>query len=358
MNTDRRSVLKAGGMLAALGTTGFAGCSGFLGGGSDPEPADYRYDPSVLAETENKFFGTVDYAGLYEAREYLPESTRESFEEGGDSPVAPEEIETMTGVGGAQVSVGESTSSSVFGSLAILGSFGADAVATDLEDDGAEQLGEYEGFTLYENAEESSPGDIGDDETTAVAAVRDGVVVFGAAGREGEATASVTSREAAETMIDAGNGEVDRLEPNNERAAQLGDRFGDATMMLGGQIDPALVERATSEAQQGMATQFLTGFRAGGVGMTVDGETTTMTAIFLYTDAGTAEDSGVTELVELTSDRFVEENPGLDSLDAEYDGNAAVVTLEGETEAVFEEGSSVGPGSGLPAADLTGRPRF
>ncbi len=350
MNTDRRSVLKAGGVLAALGTTTLAGCSGLLGGG-DPGPADYRYDPSVLAETENKFFGSVDYAGLYEAREYLPESTRESVEGGEDSPVAPEEVETMTGVGGAQVSVGESTSSSVFGSAAILGSFGSDAVATTLEDDGAEQTGEYEGFTLYENVEESSPEGIDDDEGTAVAAVRDGVVIFGGGGRQGEATASVTGRQAAETMIDAGNGEVDRLEPNAERARQLGDRLGDATVMAGGQIDPALVELATAEAQQGMATQFVTGLRAGGFGMTVEEDTTTMTGLLLYTDATTAEDSGVKELVELTADQLVAENAGLDSLEAEYDGNAAVVTLEGETETIFEEGSSAGAGGGFAVVD-------
>lgn len=341
-------------MLAALGTTGLAGCSGILGGGGDPGPAEYRYDPSALAETENKFFGMVDYAGLYEARENFPESTRESFESAEDSPVPPEEIDAFTGVGGAQITMGEGSSATAFGSVALLGSFGADAVRADLEDDGAEQVGEYEGFTLYENAESSSPGDIGGEDTSAVAAVRDGVAIFGAGGSSSEASASVTGRQAAETMIDAGNGEVDRLEPNSERAQQLADRLGESNLMVGGQVDPGLVETAIQQSQGGAQTQFIEGIRAGGFGMTVDGETTTMNVVLLYTDAETAENSGVQELVDLASQQAVENNPGLDSVEAEYDGNAAVVTVEGETETIFEEGSSAAPGGGVAIAEPAG----
>ena len=351
MQTDRRSVLKAGGVLAALGTTGLAGCSGFLGGG-DAAPGDYRYDPSVLAETENKFFGNVDYAGLYEARENFPESTRESFESAEDSPVAPEEIDTFTGVAGAQIAIEDAPSSSVFGSMALLGSFEASAVQSDLEADGAQESGEYEGFTLYENVDESSPGDIADGgEGSAVAAVRDGVAIFGAAGSEGGSGAGVTGRQAAETMIDAGNGDVDRLEATSDRAGQLTDRFGDANVMVGGQVDPALVETAMAQGQQGAQTQFINGVRAGGFGMTVEGTTTTMTLALLYTDAERAENSGVQELADLASQQAVENNPGLDSVEAEYDGNAAVVTVEGETETIFEEGASAGTGGGLAVAE-------
>lgn len=353
MQTDRRSVLKAGGVLAALGMTGLAGCSGILGGG-DSAPADYRYDPSVLAETENKFFGSVDYAGLYKQRENLPESSRESFESAEDSPVPPEDIDSFTGVGGAQITIEGSSSATSFGSVALLGSFGADALQTDLTDDGAEQVGEYEGFTLYENAGDSSPGDIAGGDTAAVAAVRDGVAIFGGAGSSGEASTPVTARQATETMIDAGNGDADRLEPNSERAKQLTDRLGESNVMAGGQVDPALVETAMQMSQGGAQTQFIEGIRAGGFGMTVDGATTTMNVVVLYTDAETAENSGVQELADLASRQAVENNPGLDSVESEYDGNAAVVTVEGETETIFEEGSSAAPGGGVAIAEPAG----
>jgi hypothetical protein len=351
MQTDRRSVLKAGGLLAGLGTTGLAGCSGILGGGSDPGPADYRYDPSVLAETENKFFGVVDYAALYEARENFPESTRESFESADDSPVPPEEIDSFTGVGGAQITMGEGSSATAFGSVALLGSFGADAATTGLEDDGAEQIGEYAGFTLYENAGESSPDSIAGGDTRAVAAVSDGVAIFGAGGSSEEAATAVTGRQTVETMIDAGNGEVDRLEPNSERAQQLAERIGESNVVVGGQVDPALVETAMQQSQNGMQAQFVDGFRAGGFGMTVDGATTTMNLVLLYTDAGRAENSGVQELVDLAAQQAVENNPGLDSVEAEYDGSAAVVTVEGETETIFREGASSVPGGGFAIAE-------
>lgn len=354
MQTDRRSVLKAGGVLAALGTTGVAGCSGILGGGGTPGAADYRYDPSVLSETENKFFGTVDYAGLYEARESFPESTRESLESAEDSPVPPEDIDSFTGVGGAQISIEGGSSATAFGSVALLGSFEASAVRTDLEDDGAEQVGEYEGYTLYENAGDSSPSDIAGGETSAVAAIRDGVAIFGAGGASGEASTQVTGRQAAETMIDAGNGEVDRLEPNSERAQQLTDRLGESNVLVGGQVDPALVETAIRQSQGGAQTQFIEGVRAGGFGMAVDGATTTMNVVLLYTDAETAENSGVQELVDLAAQQAVENNPGLDSVEAEYDGNAAVVTVEGETETIFEEGSSAAPVGGAAVVEPTG----
>jgi hypothetical protein len=354
MQTDRRSVLKASGIAAALGATGLAGCSGFLGGGGEPGPADYRYDPSELTDTENKFYGIVDYAGLYEARENFPESTRESLESSEESPVDPADIDTLTGVGGAQVSMGEqSASSTVFGSLVLLGSFDQSTVEQDLQENGAQETGEYEGYTLYENAGGSSPssaGSMGNASTTA--AVRNGAAVFGAVGSQDETNADITGEQAARVMIDASNGNVGRLEENSERVQSLNSRLGETNMTMGGQIDPALVETAMQQSQGGgMQTQFIEGIRAGGFGMTVEGETTTMNAVFLYTDADRAENSGVKELVDLASQQAVEENPGLDSVEAEYDGNAAVVTVEGATETVFEQGTSAGPGGGFAVSD-------
>lgn len=344
-------------MLAALGTTGLAGCSDILGGG-DPGPAEYRYDPSVLVETGVEFFGTVDYAGLYEARQYLPESEREFFEGAEDAPVSPDKIDTVTGVGGAQVAVGESSSAAVFGSVAVLGSFGSEAVALDLGDDGAEEIGEYEGFTLYKSVDGDSLGDIPEEEGTAVAAVQDGLLVVGAVGSGGETPAPVTNRQVTEAMVDAGNGDIDRLNPNSEYATQLSDRIGDATVMAGGEVDPDLIEQATAGTGEGsgasMATQLVEGVRAGGFGMAVENATTTVTGLVIYTDAETAENSDVTELVDLTAEQAVAENPGLDSVEAEYDGNAAVVTVEGETETIFEQGGAAGAGGALAVGNPAG----
>lgn len=346
METSRRSVLKAGGTAALLGVTSLAGCSGILGGG-EVSPADYQYDPATLVETQNRFFGLADYAGLYEAREYFPQSTQESFESSEDTPVNPEDIETMVGVGGAQISMSDSGGGTVFGSLGVLGSFDKGTVEDSIQSEGdAEQSGEYEGFTLYENTNSASSDVVGGGvptDATATAAAGDGAVIIGFAAADGEA--GVTGDQAARTMIDAGNGDVELLNDNSDYASSLRDRLGDSSVMMGGEVDPGLVEMATQSG--GMQTQFVNGIRAGGFGMTVDGETTTMSVVGIYTDSQAAEDSGVVELVDFASDQAVDESQGIDSVNAEYDGNAVVVSVEGQTQTIFDQGMGGGAGGGF-----------
>jgi hypothetical protein len=353
METTRRSVLRAGGVAAVLSATGLAGCSGLLGGGSSG-PSDYQYDPGSLQETQTQMFGSADYAGLYEARENFPESTRQSFESGGDSPVDPADIETMTGVGGAELSM-SSGPGTVFGSFGVLGAFERGTIEESIQSEGnAEQTGEYEGFTLYENAGSASPNAIGGvtADTTTTAAVGDGVLVVGFAAAGGGGDAGVTGDQAARTMIDAGNGNAELLRSNSDYATQLDDRLGDSSVVVGGEVDAGLVEAAT-QGTSGMRGQLISGLRAGGFGMRVDGETTTMNAVAIYTDAESAEQSGVKELVDLGSQQAVDGNPGLDSVSASYDGSAVVVTVEGDTRTIFEQGPAGGPGTGFDVS----RPR-
>jgi hypothetical protein len=347
METSRRSVLKAGGTAALLSVTSLAGCSGILGGGN-VSPADYQYDPATLVETQNRFFGLADYAGLYEARENFPESTQESFESSEDTPVNPEDIETMVGVGGAQISMSGSGGGAFFGSLGVLGSFDKSTIEESIQsEDDAQQSGEYEGFTLYENTGSESSNVVGGvpTDSTATAAAGDGAVIIGFAAADGEGEPSVTGDQAARTMIDAGNGDAELLNDNSDYASSLRDRIGDSSVMMGGEVDPGLVEMATQAG--GMQTDFVNGIRAGGFGMTVDGETTTMSAVGIYTDSQAAEDSGVVELVDFASDQAVDENPDIDSVDAEYDGNAVVVSVEGQTQTIFDQGMGGGAGGGF-----------
>lgn len=359
MQINRRSLLRASGVTAVLGVTGLAGCSGLLGGGGGGgrTAANYQYDPATLLETENKFFGTMDYAQLYRARENLPESTRENFETNPDSPIRPEDITTATGVGGARISMGDSGSATVFGSFAVLGSFAKADLEESIQSQGeAQQSGTYEGFTLYENAGSTSTGGVGDipSNTSVTAAVGEGTVIVGAASRQGEGTAGVSGRQAAEAMIDASNGNVQLLTATSQYAQQLTNRFAGSTFLVGGQVDPALVQLALSQATaaSGMQRQMVQGIRAGGFGMTIDGQTTSMTIVAIYEDAQTAEGTGVVEIVNRFSGQAVQESPALDSVTANYEGNMVVVTLEGQTRAIFQQGSSVG-GTGFalgPAA--------
>lgn len=361
MQTSRRSLMKASGMAAVFGTTGLAGCSGLLGGGGGGA-GSYQYDPGTLLETENKFFGTMNFAQMYEAREFLPDSTQQSFENTEDSPVDPQDVETGTGVGAADVSLSGQGGGTVFGSVAILGSFSQSDVEDSIQsEEDTQSAGSYEGFSLYETSQSNAPAGTGglSSEGTVMAGVSDGAMVVGFAGSEGSESASVTGQQAVETMIDASNGNAPGLADNSQFAQQLDDRFGDATFMVGGQVDPALVEQMTSgpggAGGAGMGGQMAQGIRAGGFGMTINGETTTMTAAAIYENADAAENSGVTGIINGFSGQITQQ-PGFDSVDAQTDGNTVVVTIEGQTEAIFSQGGGMGPGSGLDVEPIGVQP--
>jgi hypothetical protein len=237
----------------------------------------------------------------------------------------------------------------------VLGSFGKSTIEESIQSEGeAEQTGEYGGFTLYETAGSTSPGGFGgfSMDSTSTAAAGEGALILGFSVSGSEDGAGVTGDQAARKMIDAGNGDAELLRANSDYATQLDDRIGDSSVVFGGQVDPGLVEAAT-QGSSGMQGQFISGLRAGGFGMNVDGETTTMNAVAIYTDAEAAEQSGVQELVDLASQQAVEGNPGLDSLSASYDGSAVIVTIEGDTQTIFEQGTAAGPGSGFSVS----RPR-
>jgi hypothetical protein len=344
MDANRRSFLKASGTVALLGATGLAGCSGgLLGGGGGGGTDQWQYDPGLLLDTQNKFFGSMDYGTIYQNRESLPASTQESFEsvqEG--APVTPEDIDGFTGVGGGQISVstGETTA---FGSGAITGSFDTEAIASDIESQGdAQETGTYEGYTLYE---QSSSGSVGMGQSaTAMFGVGDSALVFGVVSTQGT-SASVTAQQTVETAIDASNGNAEMLRANSDIASELSDAIGDGTVRIGGQVDPALVDQMAGSASS--QSQFVNGMRGGGFGMQLNGETSTITAVALYEDAQTAEDTGIVELVEAFGNQAVESNPDINSISPSYDGRTVVVTVEGQTQALFEQGTGSVPGGGI-----------
>lgn len=344
MDTDRRSVLKASGVAALLSTTGLAGCSGLLGGGGGT--TNWQYDPGTLKETESKFFGAADLAGLYEARQQLPDDVSGGFEQTEDSPIKPEDLERASGVGGVAVSM-SGGSSEGFGSFAITGSFSASDVTGEIEQsENAQSAGEYKGYSLWKNVGDSvSAGGMTGD-SSAVVGVTDGTMVVGAAGAN-QGSASVTGEKAAKTMIDAGNGNTELLVENNEFVKTLSDNLGSGTMQFGGTIDPAIIEAFAG--MSGSGSQFTNGFRAAGVDMAINGETTTITGVGVYKDAEAAEATGIKTIVDGFSEEITKRE-GFNSVGAEYSGPAVVMTMEGDTQTLFEQGARqapIGPGGGI-----------
>lgn len=347
MQAQRREFVKATGLAAVLGTTGLAGCNGILGGGGGGSSAgSWQYDPAVLTETGNQFFGSMDYGTLYENREQLPESTRQSFETSEDSPVQPGDIDLLSGVGGASLSMGSGTGSG-FGSVAVTGSFEKSALTSEIESQGnTEQSGEYEGYTLYENADMAGGPIPGQPASSGSATVGIGsdAVVLGVTAAQGSEI-GVTGQDAVETMIDAASGNARRLSDADGYAQQLSSNFDDATMVVGASIDPSLVGFAEQSASGGMQQQVVTGLRAGGFTANVDGETTTFTFGIIYESEQRAEDSGIVGLVNGMSSQLENQQQGIETAEASRDGAFVEVTLTGDTQTLLEQGQSQAPGT-------------
>lgn len=348
MPTDRRSFVKAGGVAAVAGITGLAGCSGdFLGGGGGGGSKNWQYDPAALVQTQNRFYGSMDYSQFYSMRDELPNS-EETFQVDEDSPIKPEDIDDATGVGGAAIDLMGETAT-MFGSFAITGSFDKGTLEGEIESDGeANRTGEYSGYTLYENADDPT-NSVGSSSSSATVGVGDDAMIIGFVGAEGT-DPSITGEDAVREAIDASNGDADLLKDNSSNVRTLKDTISGKTMEVGGEIDPEIVDQIVGSGLSAQEAQFVEGARGGGFGMDVGSSTTTMEMVALYQDAQTAEDTGLKELIELGAQNATEE-PGIDEVTAEYDGAAVVVTIKGDTQTIFEESSGFG-GSNFDVAPV------
>lgn len=326
-------------MAAVLGTTGLAGCNGIGGGGGGGSAESWQYDPSSLATVGTRFFGSMDYAQMYENRDQFPESTQQNLEPSGDSPIDPADVDTLTGVGGAQASM-EGQSYAFFGSGAVTGSLDREALTSEVDSGGeVEETGEYEGYALYRATDLGQTGvGMGQYQGSGSFGVGDSAVVFGVSLSQ-NADVGVTGEDAVRASIDASTGNAALLRDNSEYATQLSDTIGDATMRLGLEIDPSLVETAQQQAGEGMQSQFVSGIRAGGLGAAIRGETTTFTFVAIYENSQRAEDSGIVGFANGMSTQL-ENQDGINSVSASQDGAAVVVTIEGDTQTLMEQGQS------------------
>lgn len=356
MNTNRRSFLKASGLAVALGSVGLAGCNQFIGGDGSTDAGTWQYDPRALASSPNVGFMSMDYGRLYENRDELPESMAEDFEtESADSPIGPADIDHVVGVGGGSADLSAESAAggplSMFGSFAITGDIPRDELASELESDQtASEVGEYEGYTMYESAdfedlgEMDAPG-IGGSGAVALgdSAVVAGVVV------EQNADVDVTGRRATEQMIDAQAGSARRISETSGPSQRLQNTLGETMVTVGLEVDPELVtlaqQAATGTQQSGDYDlgQYTNGFRAGGFGMDIGGDVSEFTFVAIYESAERADEAAIDDTVEALAPN-VEGQDGIESLSGSRDGEAITVTMTGDTQRLFEASQSASPG--------------
>jgi len=343
METDRRSFVKATGLAAVLGTTGLAGCSGLLGGGGDA--SGWLYDPSVVAEVPNVAFGSMDYGTFYDNRDQLPASMQEGFTTDPDSPIQPGDIETLAGVGGGDVTA-DMQSASAFGTVVVTGSFPTSEIESEIEAESEVQpAGSYQDYSLY------SVSDLGDGVTgvpaserfqgSGAVAVGEGAMLIGLSAGQGTASPA-TGTATVETMIDASAGNARRLGDRDGPVTEVQSEVGESMVSVGAEVDPELVTLAQrTSGMGGMQGQLVAGIRGGGFGMDIDGSTTTGTVVAVYDSSQSATDAGLADLVSGMSARF-EEEPGITTVSAEQNGAVVVVTVEGDTDTLLEQGAGSG----------------
>lgn len=346
MRTDRRSFVKASGMAAVLGATSLAGCGGILGGGGGGATGDWMYDPTVVADVPNVAFGSMAYGTFYENRDELPESMQGDFQTDPDSPIQPEDIDNLAGVGGGDVSQ-DMGSMSAFGSVAITGSIPKSDMESQIESEGnAEAAGSYEGYSMYEvqNFDQGMTSVPGSEQFQGSGSVGigDSAMVIGLSVSQGMDSVA-TGKNAAETMIDAASGNARQLSAADGPATQVQDRVGDSMMAVGAGVDPELVSVAQQMGGggQGMGGQMLAGIRGGGFGADIDGQTTTFRFVAVYDSEQSATEAGIADLVSGMSSRF-EQQDGIDSVDSQQDGAVVEVTIEGDTQTLAEQGAGAG----------------
>ncbi len=333
MRLTRRSVLGVGGLAAVAG---LAGCSGVLGGASGG-PRDWQFDVGAVSETPNRLFGTLDHARLSAHREHLPPSVRETVDTVPYSPLDTDAVESMAGVGGIQFGDHSTGSSVAFRSVVTLGSFDRGALEQRVRtagDPDAER--DYAGLTLFEGVDGENAGGVdgipGDDTpfTMAAVAVGDEALIVGWVSVRGRNAGMVLAPAVVEATVDAGTGDGPRLQDTDDRVSRLADITGEATVSAGLRADPALLDRYRQA--DGPVGTLATGLRAAGIGLAVEGEMADLTLAGLYEDAASADAGDALELVE----GVAAEAAGIEAIDATDDGEAVVVTVTGETQALLE----------------------
>lgn len=348
MRLTRRSALRAGagGLVALLSSTALAGCSA-VGRGPSDTPRDWQFDTAAVSETQHRFFARVDHERLRANREHLPGSVRNSVEDASYTPLDSETAESVALTGGIQFGDYSTGSSLTFGSLVTLGSADRTALEDLVRTEGnPEAEREYRGLTLFESVDgqdaDGLAGVPGDDTpfTMAAAAVGDGVLAAGSVSVRGRNAGMILAEDVVESTVDAGTGEGRRLHETDEQAQRIVELLGDATVVAGFHAGPALF--AQTRQAGGRVADLVTGLRAGGVGVTVEGERTQLELVGVYEDAGAVSEANATDLFEAVSPDVVgPEHTGIDSLDADTEGEAIVVTIGGETRALLD-GTALG----------------
>lgn len=311
MKSNRRSILKTGGLLAAaLGSTSLAGCIDQFTGGSSgsgkPGYASWLYDPDEVMDVENQFFGSINVQDLFANQDQFPEGTFSGLDRA-DQQIpfvdlrATEHFTVLAygetpGTGFGQMSRGAfgqvggqaagQAASKQGATMVVEGSFDAATINQRLEPR-AEQLNheEYEGYDVYTVPRSSfggasSMGSAGN----AVVAFDSGAILAGSLQGTNDDPAVTVKR-----AIDVHDGSATSKYDGEDATQTLVDEFGNPTFVGGANFDVTQVRNQLPSNTSGqMARQVVEGLVGSGVAGDIQGATTTVKFALVYESADAA----------------------------------------------------------------------
>jgi len=243
----RRAMLRRSVAAAGVAVTS-AGCSALLGSDSGDTDVFTRWlpAPSAIDDVAHYAFDYYDLETLAANRDALggePTAFERTWQ-----PVDMRWDEATAVVTAGPVDV-------------ITAEFDRDAAVSDLEGAGYDRAGEYKGYARYRNPDSGT-----------VFALAEGTLLVSAVDRY--AAGSVDPSARIGTVIDAGNGDVDRYAEASDAMNTLVAELGAATLVGGRTMD----EPEAATARSGRFENLL----AEGARSVVDGETVDEKWVYLY----------------------------------------------------------------------------
>ncbi|MDS0260140.1 hypothetical protein NDI56_12115 [Haloarcula sp. S1CR25-12] len=260
----RRGLAAAG--AAAAGTT--AGCSSLFSGGGDDTGAFTQWlpKPGAIGAAEHYWFDYYDLERLASQRETL-----------GGEPTVFERTWRPVGLDWADAT----SAVAVDSADVVTADFTRSDAVSDLEDAGYSQGDEYEGSTLYHDADGRT-----------VFGVTDGTLVVSRVDRYASDPVDPASRVRA--VLDAQTGDVTRYAEASEDMQTLVDELGTATFVSGATRDDASGVEAESGRYEGLVAE--------GSTSTFDGGTVAEKWVYVYDSPQDVDIDALRAYVEANDD--------------------------------------------------------
>jgi hypothetical protein len=296
---NRRRLLKLGGVA---GTAALAGCSNIPvvgGGGGGGNYKQWMYAPGEFGDSDHYRTWFVNANQVENNEDALSDNADSSFDAyteqyNGQHGLDRNDMDTALTLGLGQV---------------ITGSFSADDVSGELEDNDYDDDTDHEGYTIYTK-----------DEASMAFGVQDGTIVVGTTGGF-YSSSDEDPDEIVEGIIDTSNGDVERYQSDSDDMSKLLNMIGTGTLAYTytqEEVDDGNPDYAQFEGMVGSGAKW-----------TINGDNTQMKSVYLF-DSG--DDITIDDIEDYADDSLDD----YDNVNVNKNGRAAVVKGKVATDDLFD----------------------